>query len=296
MVGTLGGQCRRGVWFVAFAAAMLLGCYAQAEIVKIDGTSGPGTWFKLTSMPQIQNEAATAVLDGRVYVIGGFGGNGDSPIARVQIYDVAADSWSEGTPLPEALHHAAAVVIGRTIYVVGGFHNSFSKRDPIDHVWAYDAATKTWSAKAPLPRPRGALVAAAIGGKIYAAGGEQIRPEGKPVPQGAAPTTEPLTDLTVYDPKTNKWQTLAPMKVARDHAYGAEIDGKFYVVGGRDRPKYDIVALEAFDPKLGKWIDRAPMPTGRSGGNVAVLGGRMYVFAGEGNPNNPLGEIGRAHV
>ena len=294
-------QTRRvGGYILSFLGAvglsLCLTSPVRAEGTVIAGTTGPGTWFKLASMGQKQNEAATALLDGKIYVIGGFGANSDDPIPRVQVYDAAKDSWSEGTPLPEAVHHAGAVVVGGKIYFVGGFHNPFGKRDPIDHVWMYDPATKAWTARAPMPSPRGALVVAAIGDKIYAAGGEQLRPAGKPVPQGGAPNTEPVTDLTVYDTKTNTWQKLAPMKFARDHAYVAEMGGKMYVVGGRDRPKYDIVALEAFDPATGKWSDKAPMPTGRSGGNAAVLDGKMYVFGGEGNPNNPLGVYSEAEA
>ena len=277
-------------WFLSFLAALLCLTHpVHAEGTPIAGTTGPGSWFKLAPMLQKQNESATAVLGGNIYVIGGFGSNSEDPIARVQVYDAAKDSWSEGTPLPEALHHAGAAVVGGKIYLVGGFHNPFGKRDPIDHVWMYDPASKAWTARAPLPSPRGALVVAAIGDKIYAASGEQLRPAGKPVPQGAAPNTEPVADLTVYDPKTNAWQKLAPMKIARDHAYVAAVGGKLYVVGGRDRPKYDIVALEVFDPATGSWSDKAPMLTGRSGGNASVLDGKIYVFGGEGNPNNPLG-------
>jgi hypothetical protein len=115
-----------------------------------------------------QNEATTVVLDGRIYVMGGFTINSDEPIARVQIYDVAGDQWSLGTPLPEPVHHAGAALVGGKIYQIGGFHNAFGQRDPIDAVWAFDPATRQWERRAPLPSPRGAMVVAAIGDLIYA--------------------------------------------------------------------------------------------------------------------------------
>jgi N-acetylneuraminic acid mutarotase len=284
-----GNNLQRFIASVAIAAGLSLATQAYAQGTPIADAVGPGKWFKLAPMMQKQNEAATAVVDGHIYVIGGFSANSEDPITRVQVYDPSKDTWSEGVALPEAMHHAGAAVVDGRIYLVGGFHNAFSKRDPIDHVWMFDPVAKAWVAKAPLPKPRGALVVAAVNGKIYAAGGEEKRPAGRPMPQGGAPTTDPVTDLTVYDPVANSWQTLAPMKYARDHAFVGVIDGKLYVVGGRNRPKYDITALEMFDPATGKWSDRAPMPTGRSGGNASILDGRMYVFGGEGNPNNPLG-------
>jgi len=248
-----------------------------------------GTWTKLAPMLHPQNEAAVAVVGGRIYVMGGFAPDSDQPIDRVQVYDVAKNAWSDGTPLPDRIHHHGAVAIGGKIYVVSGFHEPFPKREPIDLTFVFDPAANRWDRRAPMPAPRGAFVAGAIGNLIYVAGGEHRRPAGAPVPQGAPPPYEPVTDLAVYDTAADRWSTLPPMKVARDHAYVGVIDGRLYVVGGRDRPKYDIVTIEEFDPGTGKWSERAPMPSGRSGGHATVLGGQLYVFGGEGNPASPLG-------
>jgi N-acetylneuraminic acid mutarotase len=133
------------------------------------------------------------------------------------------------------------------------------------------------------------MMVAAFGNLIYAIGGELRRPAGAPVPKGAPPAYEPIADLAVYDPSADHWATLAPMRVARDHAYAGVVNGRLYLVGGRDRPKYDIATVEEFDPDMGTWTERAPIPTGRSGGNAVVLGGRLYVFGGEGNDASPIG-------
>lgn len=251
--------------------------------------SGNETWTTLASMPTPQCEGGTAVLNGRIYVMGGWKDE-PQPYQLVQIYDIAANKWGEGVPLPEPVHHEGVAVVGGKIYVVGGFQQVFPQREPTDHVWEFDPATNKWTARAPLPSPRGALIVAAIGNLIYAAGGEHRRPPGSPPGSPGAPAAyEPVADLTVYDPQTNEWRSLPPMQVRRDHAYGAVVDGRLYVAGGRDRPKYDITALEEFDPSSNTWTERAAMPTGRSGGNGAVLGGQFYTFGGEGNKASPLG-------
>jgi N-acetylneuraminic acid mutarotase len=246
-------------------------------------------WTNLAPLPQPQCEAGTAVLDGKIYVLGGWSTGSDNTWNSVQVYDPAADKWSDGPKLPVAINHEGAAVVGGKLYVVGGFLGPFRQREPTANVWEYDPATKKWESKAPLPSPRGALVVGAIGDLIYAAGGEQRRKFGEKVPEGAAAPYVPLSDLSVYDPKTDTWKMLPPMKVARDHAMGGVINGKLVVVGGRDRPKYDITAVEIYDPATGKWSDGAPIPTGRSGGNAAALNGSLYVFGGEGNKANPLG-------
>jgi len=288
--GSLRSVVPARVWpvpvLVIAAAALLAAAHAQPAPAP---SLAKGTWTKLAPMLHTQNEAATVVIGSRIYVMGGFTTGTAGPIDRVQIYDTAKNEWSEGTPLPDPVHHHGAALVGGKIYVVGGFHEPFPKRAPIDSTWVFDPATNHWDKRAPLPSPRGAMVVAAIGNLIYAAGGEHLRPAGTPVPQGAPAGYEPITDFSVYNPQADRWATLPAMKVARDHAYVGVVNGRLYVVGGRDRPKYDIVTVEEFDPGTGAWTERAPMPTGRSGGNAAVLGGRLYVFGGEGNNASPIG-------
>src|SRR5215468_7027747 len=111
----------------AFAGALLL-----TPPVLGQAPSAKGSWSKIAPLLRQQNEQTTVVLDGRIYVMGGFGLGSDQPITRVQIYDVAKDEWSLGTPLPEPVHHAGAAIVGGKIYQVGGFRNPFAMRDPID--------------------------------------------------------------------------------------------------------------------------------------------------------------------
>lgn len=255
--------------------------------------SATETWTTLAPLPQPQAESGAAAVDGRIHVIGGWGKDGsDRPFTLVQVYDVAGNRWSEGTALPEPVHHAGVAVVGGKIYVIGGYRNSFRTRGPTDAVRIFDPASKTWSQGAPVPTARGALAVAAIGPLIYAAGGERPRAPGSPVPPGANPGYEPVADLAVYDTRSNKWETLAPMRHAREHVIGAAINGRFYAVGGRDRPRYDLAYLEEYDPATKTWSERAAMPTGRSGGAGAVLEGKLYVFGGEGNSKSPLGIFG----
>jgi hypothetical protein len=259
--------------------ALALGLAVQVAGAQAQALS---TWTSLAPLPQPQVEAGAALLDGRIYILGGWRDE-SAPWARTQVSDIAKNIWSEGVPSPVALHHNGVVAMEGKIWLVGGFTGKFGERAPVANTWVFDPANGSWSERAPMPSPRGAAVTAAVGGLIYVAGGEHRRPAGVPVPKGAHPIYEPLADLLVYDPKSDVWKSLPPMKVARDHAVGGELNGKLYVVGGRDRPVYDLDVVEEFDPLTGAWTTRAPMPSGRSGGNGASSGGRFFVFGGEGN-------------
>ena len=87
-------------------------------------------------------------------------------------------------------------------------------------------------------------------------------------------------ELEVYDPVANTWTNLAPMSVPRNHTGGGVINGKLYVVGGRDSTNAPT-ALEVYDPQNNTWTTLAPMPTARSGIGVGVVNGELYVFGGE---------------
>jgi N-acetylneuraminic acid mutarotase len=79
--------------------------------------------------------AAVAAINGKVYVIGGAVGTGDT--AAVQIVDLASGTVTLGTPLAAAIAHATALVIGGAILVMGGLHvrkvgSLIQRIDPVD--------------------------------------------------------------------------------------------------------------------------------------------------------------------
>ncbi len=70
-------------------------------------------------MPTARSEITSAVLDDKLYVIGGFE-NGHSTTSVVEVYDPKADNWTSATPLPQPLDHTAAAAFGGKLYVVEG--------------------------------------------------------------------------------------------------------------------------------------------------------------------------------
>jgi N-acetylneuraminic acid mutarotase len=70
------------------------------------------------SMPTARREPAAAVLDGRLYVMGGMGVAGVTGV--VEAYDPCTNAWSPVAPLPTPRSSAVAGVLGRTIHLVGG--------------------------------------------------------------------------------------------------------------------------------------------------------------------------------
>src|SRR5581483_5429093 len=136
-----------------------------------------GAWRPAAPSPTKRTEVAAAALNGKIYVVGGFEKPGLGNLtnlaitALVEEYDPATDRWTTKASLPVGLHHAGIGVAGGRLYIVGGYTQSgLTVWHPVASVYAYDPAMNTWSERAPMPTPRGALSIAEHQGKLYAIG------------------------------------------------------------------------------------------------------------------------------
>lgn len=136
--------------------------------------------------------------------------------------------------------------------------------------------TESWSRATAMPTARSALAAAALDGRIYAAGGLTWL--------GAVPAFE------VYDPVADEWQDLGPLPEERHHHAMAAAAGRLYLSGGyagmlRDAERGQLFA---YDPGAGTWQRAAAMPGARARHVMANVGGRLYVMGGVGQDPQSL--------
>jgi N-acetylneuraminic acid mutarotase len=215
-------------------------------------------------------ETAAVAVGGKVYILGGFDEIG-RVLDRVQVFDAAACAYEAGPPLPAPLHHINAGVVDGTIFVTGALSGIGFTATGETYAWnpRTDAG---WSPRAAMPAgtERGAAVVGAIDGTLVVAGGFR---------GGAA-----VADVGVYDPVLDEWTAEAPLPAPRDHACGGALDGKLYVIGGRDTSIAAISgAVFELAPGAG-WAERTAMPTPRGGTGCSVIGaGQIVVVGGEGN-------------
>lgn len=244
-------------------------------------------WAKAAPFPEADEELYGVTANGKMYVIGGFGGGKGRGL--VYEYDPAGDKWTKKKPMARPAHHEALAEYRGKIYVFGGFVAPASGGgwEPIDNAWEYDPAADSWKALAPLPGKRGSAVAVEVGGKIHVIGGATTVAGSKDVAiTGNGPARVLMTN-DVYDPATNKWESRSPMSLGRNHAFAGAVGGKIYVIGGRTAHGFITVAtntdiVEEYDPATDRWGGlKAKMPTARSGGGWGTYGGKIYVGGGE---------------
>ena len=253
--------------------------------------SAQGKWVKAAPFPEAGEELLGAAANGKMYVFCGLA-PGWKPIGLVYEYDPATDKWTKKKPMALASHHVSFTEMNGKIYAFGGFVPPESGPPawvPINNAWEYDPAADTWKALAPMPTKRGSPVAVALDGKIYVIGGATTPPN-QPEVTAVHPTRPHVVLGTVeeYDPATNTWRARTSMPTPRNHAVGAAVNGKIYVIGGRVGGAFigiaaDIDVVEEYDPATDKWgPTRARMPTPRSAMAAGVYNGRIYVEGGEG--------------
>jgi N-acetylneuraminic acid mutarotase len=215
------------------------------------------------------NHAGLVVLEGNLYVVGGYSGPDNRPTDRLTVVNLATGTIRQAAPLPTPRGALAAAALDGRIHAVGGTTESSVR----DHD-VYDPTTDTWSRAAPLRVPRNHLAAVAHQGLIFAFGGRDE-------------TSFTLDAAETYDPKRDSWTAIAPLPTGRS-GIGAAVfeDTRIVVFGGEvgGAAGRTFGEAEAYDPATNTWEALAPMPTPRHGLGVAAAGGDIFVIAGGPQP------------
>ncbi|MFC5828288.1 hypothetical protein [Nonomuraea insulae] len=219
-------------------------------------------WQTVAPNPTPYGSSGSAVLDGKLYVVGGcyMGPQGGDTCANstVMVYDPAADKWSKTTSYPLGISHLACGGVAGKVYCAGGGSRGGATSDG----FAYDPETAAWTAIADMPVDLMASAYTSANGKLlvstgYSTGLGAITNEGY-----------------AYDPAAGTWSPLPNANVATTFAAGAP---GFYVVGGDSpetgAPLTQLEQLPGYDQPHGQvaWMSvKARATTLRAGQSVKV--------------------------
>ncbi len=215
------------------------------------------SWARLPDLPQPRHHNMAAVLEGRLFAVGGFSEPGFTATDRM--WELVGGSWIDRAPLAQAVGAGAAVVLDGRLFVVGGA--------PGGGLQAYDPTDDSWEI---LPAPstfREHLAAVVFAGEIWAIGGRQ--------PGLVHDSVE------IFDPVTSSWRP-GPTLGQRRSGFGAVVAGDLiYVVGGEVfDPDEALESTERFDPSVGSWMEFEPLPIGLHGNPLAAHDGSLYLPGG----------------
>jgi len=242
-----------------FFVIVLLAFSCFFAVPEGNAAASANSWKRMADLPTARFTMGIAVVNGKIYAMGGQISSGVTDINEV--YDVATNTWTTATPMPQAKNSFATAVYGNKIYCFGWNTN---------HV--YDTVADTWEILTPSPTPRGGTTANVVNDKIYVIGGDDSYSYyGLPYAHHS--------DLNeMYDPETDTWTTMAPMPAAVVSGESAVVDDKIYVFGNG-------VATQVYDTQSNTWSYGPATPHFVGYGAVAATTGvyapkRVYRIGG----------------
>jgi hypothetical protein len=225
-------RMRKSIALLIVLVFLTASCLIVAKPAFSSASEAENTWATKAPMHQARAGLGVAVVNGKIYAIGGNTQSGLYPpllngefVGTNEEYDIATDTWTTKTPMPTPRAYFAIVVYQNKIYCIGGiigigqgFYDGTSVLLPMRILSGvnevYDPATDTWENKTAAPVAGMMMKAAVLNGKIYLIDGN-------------------LNE--VYDPTSDTWTTKAPPPISFED---------FGPAGGND---YDLVV---FDNKL----------------------------------------------
>ncbi len=254
--------------------------------------SSADTWVSKTPMTVARAYLGVAVVDGKIYAIGGDEGSEtgncmtgtgmtNNVVNVTEAYDPVLDSWVSKASMPTSRALFGTAVYQGKIYCIGGYNGAIVFYGPESYDWkteyydvganeVYDPAMDTWETKASMLTPRFSAATNIVNGKIYVIGGHT------------------MTDLwknfnlnEVYDPETNSWTTKTPAPLNVSCPASAVVDNKIYVLGEDPNADWQNVIL-TYDPASDSWSIGDVTPVGHAATAGATTGvkapKRIYFF------------------
>ncbi|TWT46303.1 N-acetylneuraminate epimerase precursor [Phycisphaerae bacterium RAS1] len=129
-------------------------------------------WTTGAPLPTPRSQHGAAVLDGKIYLVGGthrFAHNGPRFFNAVtDVYDPQTDSWSTAAALNFPRYYVAVAANYGRIYAIGG---SLADSTILSLVEEYDPRDDYWRVVTHLPAQRSYPSAVALAGELYVIGG-----------------------------------------------------------------------------------------------------------------------------
>jgi len=218
-----------------------------------------GRWKDAEAMSMLRSRVGVAVMQNRLYAIGGY--NGQERLNTVEVFDAQTGRWSKVASMNCKRSAVGAVAVNDHLYVCGGFDGLSS----LDTVERFDPTENGWSMVSNMTKHRSAAGVVTLLGKIYALGGHN----GLSI----------FDSVELLDTVTGVWAETVPMLSKRCRLGVATLHGKIYACGGYDGSSF-LRSVECFDPVTNKWNYVSSMNVTRSRVALVADMDRLWAIGG----------------
>jgi len=273
-------------------------CTVATTPIRASTEAVEDSWVSKTPMQVARGGLGVAVVNGKIYAIGGdtlsgfwtysmgFSGTPTGGVVGTnEEYDPATDTWAFKKPMLTPRTGFAIAVFKDKIYCIGGAtsHDIYTGAEVTGINEVYDPETDTWENKTSMPNATWRVPANVVNGKIYL-----IDWDG---------------ENYVYDPVADSWSTKAPTPIPSaagfDGHVSAVVDGKLYIIGGLSESG-DSNLHQIYDPETDTWNYGTPPlnsignmnGNGAAGATTGVMAlKRIYVLGQQGSlkQGEPMG-------
>jgi N-acetylneuraminic acid mutarotase len=260
------GQSKGLVLLVSSLFLLLLITTSQALAQSI-------IWTAKAPMPTPRIDFGAAVVNDKIYAIGGFSG---TTLALVEEYDPSNDSWTRKADMPTARRLLVVTTVDNKIYAIGGMN--FTNPNNVTYSNAteeYDPLTDTWTPKAdiPIPPPVNNVLGNLFIGGTSASGKIYVVIFHSTIP-GFTATYE-------YDPIADVWDTsLSPVPFSQVRFSAVSLNDKIYVLAANDFPVAGGAQLAEYNPSTDLWMIKPSTATSRRFLGFAATATKLYAIGG----------------
>ncbi|VUC35656.1 unnamed protein product [Clonostachys rosea] len=244
------------------------------------------SWTSAASIPLPLNHANAAVVDGKLYLLGGLAVAPDGAWRAVPdcwVYTPNNNRWSAISPMPNgtARGSAAVGVHEKTIYLAGGMTTldipGGGYQDSVDTLISFDTHSGKWKThlRQNLPEGRDHAGSAVIGSTHYVLGGRYFGQQGK---------RDTVFSLDLRNPDAT-WQTSpARMPTPRGGVSTGVFGSEIYIFGGEGNTEAGSNGVfhetEVYNVASRTWAKMAPMRLPTHGTSAVTVGHRVYIPGG----------------
>uniref|UniRef100_H3DDJ9 Ectodermal-neural cortex 3 n=1 Tax=Tetraodon nigroviridis TaxID=99883 RepID=H3DDJ9_TETNG len=192
---------------------------------------------------------------------------------KVYVIDNKTKEITPKTDIPSPRKECSACAIGCKVYVTGGrgSENGASK-----DVWVYDTLHEEWSKAAPMLVARFGHGSAELDHMLFVVGGHTSLAGSFP----ASPSVS-LKQVEQYDPQTNKWTLVAPLREGVSNAAVVGAKNKLFGFGGTSVNRDKLPKVQCFHPCQNRWSVPAACPQLWRYTAAAVVGNHVVVIGGD---------------
>ena len=237
-------------------------------------------WQRGADMPTPRHSARAAVVNGTIFVFGGWHGENHAlaegyPVS-VEAYNPRTNTWIQKKDMPVSRVAFGIGVVDEKIYIIGGMTRFGEAK--LDRVDVYNPATNTWVEGQKMPTPRHALGVGVVGKRIYTI-------DGRGRPRGKQDTF--LTVIEEYDSLRHQWRKKGDMLDTRLGLSPVVVRDSIYLIGGfiwrgvGFEAEY-LASVNVYNLQKDAWSNIPAMPRPLVY-HTAAVNGRIYVFGGMGN-------------